>query len=99
MSRAVRLFHDLGVSPPLVPEPQADLGASPGGQIVVEKIFGHVETLRKLRHIAPKGIIHEVTQRDTKIGIPLCDPSCRFVDEFTFPSDARSLPSRSSHQG
>src|SRR5262245_607717 len=51
MSRLVRLLHDLGVSAPLVAEPQTDLIAATRSQIVVEKIFGHVETLGKLRHI------------------------------------------------
>src|SRR5262245_45017670 len=67
MSRLVRLLHDLGVSPPLVAKPQTDFIAATRSQIAVEKIFGHVETLGKHRHIYTNSIDPEPTTGVTGI--------------------------------
>src|SRR5215510_3714285 len=101
MSRLVRLLHELGVSPPLVAEPQTDLVAAPGGHVAVEKIFGHVETLGKLRHI-PLRKISGVGRGEWGVGSGEWGVSNFFdlIPHSPLPtmSNALFLPSRSSHR-
>src|SRR5581483_2542253 len=48
----IRLLHYFGVRPLLIAEAQTDLVAAPGGEVVVEEVLGHIESLRECHHAA-----------------------------------------------
>src|SRR5262245_22202929 len=64
MTGAIRLLHNLPIGQLFITKAQANLGATPRGQVAVEEILGHVEPFWKTDHLG----LHEKSSTKTYKG-------------------------------